>query len=86
MANYKVKSPLNFYKVGDIVTEKEVSRYGPQYFEPIGDNKMMEPSNIITKDNVIEKETKVTETPEAPADDESPAEETKVTDKPKKKK
>lgn len=56
MKQFKVKSPFNFYKIGDIVTEKEVSRFGPQYFEPLGENRMMDSSNIITKDNVIQKE------------------------------
>lgn len=70
MAQFKVKSPFNFYKIGDIVTEKEVSRFGSQYFEPLVENRMMNASNVITKDNVIEKEAVVTpadtnETPEA---------------------
>jgi len=66
---YKVKSPFNFYKVGDMVTEKEVRRFGPQYFEAVPDNKMMDSSNVITKDTVIEK---------------APVTELKTTDKPKK--
>lgn len=70
MKQFKVKSPFNFYKIGDIVTEKEVSRFGPQYFEPLGENRMMDSSNIITKDNVIQKEViqspaDTNETPEA---------------------
>lgn len=68
MPKYKVKSPFNFFKVGDIVTDKEVSKYGPQYFEAVPDNKMMDSSNIITKDNVIEKETTKAPEPETSED------------------
>lgn len=67
MANYKVKIPFNFYKQGDVVTEKEYNKYGPAYFDVIPDNKMMDASNIITKDSVIEKPE-----PEAQADTEKP--------------
>jgi len=60
MAKFKVITPFNFYKQGEIVGDTECSKYGPQYFE-----RLPEDSNDTTPEQNDEAANDTNETPAA---------------------